>query len=117
MRPGFSCKIKGRKTALGRTMHALSAPIYEVRGHSVKLPRVKRRLETDRSGYEVRPGCCWRAREAWDCSARMRSASVPPPSGTLLGAAPLAVAPLTGFAALAEIAGSAAASMVSIGEF
>ena len=27
------------------------------------------------------PGCCWRAREAWDCSARMRSARVPPPSG------------------------------------
>src|SRR5882724_231032 len=58
---------------------------------------------------------CWRAREAWDCSARIRSASVPPPPSEALpwAGAPLPVAPLDGFAATA----GSAASVASIGEF
>src|SRR5262245_37097618 len=50
---------------------ALERAIYEVRGRGVKPNGRSRRQINDHAP-------CWRAREACDCSARMRSASVPP---------------------------------------
>ena len=53
------------------------AAIYEVRGTRVKLSYRNRAGEGSTVDHHA-PG--WRAREAWYCSARMRSAKVPPPS-------------------------------------
>src|SRR5256885_9180371 len=111
MRPGiFFSQINGPK-GLDQANTLTSEPaIYEVRGSGVK-PNAPHRTQIER---DYAP--CWRAREACDCSARMRSASVPPPpSGGALGAAVLALA---GFgAALGGVEGSAATSMASIAEF
>src|SRR5882757_4632208 len=99
MRPGFSCTIDAVRSASDRANHAVRAAIYEVQGLGVKLTGIKLSHQTERR-RSGQVGCCWRAREAWYCSALMRSASVPPPSA---GTPALAAAPLAGRVAFAGI--------------
>src|SRR3981189_1520003 len=64
------------------------------------------RIEANRSVFERKPAGnhapCWRAREACDCRARIRSASVPPPSEAVV----TATVSLAGFAGGFGAAGS-----------
>src|SRR4051812_17325630 len=67
----------------------------------IPAPRKPARGKQGRGNYAP----CWRALEAWDWSARMRSASVPPPSDGPTGAgAPL---PAMSLAGLAGVLGAA----------
>src|SRR3954469_13588992 len=102
----------------------IGARDLEVRANGVKfpgalrsenLPQVAEIPRETASAAAYAP--CWRAREAWAWSARMRSASVPPPSGRLAATAPLLAASLAGRGAGFGGWPASAASIASIGEF
>src|SRR6266850_6498469 len=93
MRPGTAKTRAVRARDLrsaGPQCQAIVGPSHSVFERSGHRFAIRKRVRT-KNWANYAP--CWRAREACDCSARMRSASVPPPpSGGALGAAVLALA-------------------------